>query len=61
MVLAQERAERIITAVLQNIENWQERVLEIEQNTEHGNKIRALSLARDLEMAKISLRRLAGL
>lgn len=61
MVLAQERAERIITAVLQNIENWQERVLEIEENANPGNKIRALSLARDLEMAKLSLRRLAGL
>jgi hypothetical protein len=56
-----ERAERIIVAVLENISNWQERVLEIEQSCPPGSKIHALTLARDLEMAKHSLRRLAGL
>jgi hypothetical protein len=61
--LQAERAERIIVAVLENIGNWQDRVLEIADNAipVTGNKARALSLARDLEMAKHSLRRLAGL
>jgi hypothetical protein len=59
--LQAERAERIIIAVLQNIGNWEDRVLEIEQSCPPGSKILALSLARDLEMAKHSLRRLAGL
>jgi hypothetical protein len=48
-------------AVLQNLENWEQRCLEIADNANPGNKVRALSLARDLEMAKHSLRRLAGL
>lgn len=60
MIFQQEREQRIIRAVLENIDNWQERVLEIEQNANTGNKVRALSLARDLEFAKQSLKRLCG-
>ena len=54
------RAARIVTAVLDNIENWRDRVLEIESHANPGNKVRALALARDLEMARVSLGRLAG-
>jgi hypothetical protein len=57
--LREERARRIIVAVLQNIDNWRERALEIEANCSPGNKARALSLARDLELARLSLCRLA--
>lgn len=35
--------------------------MEIEANANPGNKVRALSLARDLEQARLSLARLAGL
>jgi hypothetical protein len=61
MPLEGARAKRIIIAVLENIGNWEERVLEIEQNASPGNKIRALSLARDMEMCQRSLKRLAEL
>ena len=60
MPFSEERANRVVVAVLANIENWRERALEIEANANPGNKIRALSLARDLEMARLSLCRLAG-
>lgn len=58
-----ERAERIIMAVLANMDNWRERLEEIEEHAiaVTGNKGRALALLRDMQMAKISLRRLAGL
>lgn len=59
MPLRDAYAKRIVCAVLANIDNWRERALEIEQHANVGNKVRALSLARDLEMARLSLKRLA--
>ena len=59
--LQAEKAQRIIIAVLQNIGNWRDRALEIEEHANPGNKILALSLARDLEMCRLSLKRLAGM
>jgi hypothetical protein len=56
-----ERARRIIVAVLENVQNWEQRLVEIEQNANVGNKARALALLRDMEMAKLSLRRLADI
>lgn len=53
------RAQRIVAAILENISNWRERALEIEKHANPGNKVRALSLARDLELARLSLCRLA--
>ena len=47
--------------MLQNIENWSERLREIESFAIPGNKTRILSLIRDIEMAKVSLKRLAGI
>lgn len=59
MPLEGERARRIIVAVLQNVGNWEQRLVEIEQHATPGNKVRALSLLRDLEMFRVSLCRLA--
>jgi hypothetical protein len=63
IAMAPANFERVIRAVLQNIANWEVRLMEIEQTASPatGNKARALSLRRDMEMAKVSLRRLAGL
>jgi hypothetical protein len=55
-----ERVGRIIRAVLENVENWEERIREIEAHAVPGNKIRALSLLRDMEQCRLSLARLAG-
>lgn len=61
--MAPANFERVIRAVLQNIANWEVRLMEIEQTASPatGNKARALSLRRDMEMAKLSLRRVSGL
>ena len=59
MPLEGERARRIITAVLENVGNWEQRLIEIEQHATPGNKVRALSLLRDLAMFRVSLCRLA--
>jgi hypothetical protein len=56
-----ERARRIITATLANISNWEQRLVEIEQNCPVGCKHEALALLRDMTHAKHSLRRLAGI
>lgn len=58
-----DRQDRLIRAVLENIANWEVRLMEIEQAASPvtGNKARAMSLRRDMMMAKVSLRRLAGL
>lgn len=56
-----ERARRIIIAVLQNIENWEQRLIEIEEHAIPGNKARVLALMRDVHFAKVSLCRLANL
>ncbi len=59
--LRNEKARRIVRAVLENIENWESRALEIAEHATPGNKVRALSLARDMEMARLSLTRLTGM
>lgn len=61
MPLEGARAKRIILAVLQNVRNWEERLDEIAEAAipVTGNKARALSLLRDLEMFRVSLCRLA--
>jgi hypothetical protein len=59
--LREEKARRLVKAVLANIDNWTLRIEEIEAHANVGNKARALSLLRDMEMAKISLNRMAGL
>lgn len=61
MPLEGARARRIIVAVLQNVRNWERRLDEIAEAAipATGNKARALSLLRDLEMFRISLCRLA--
>jgi hypothetical protein len=56
-----ERARRIITATLENISNWEQRLVEIEKSCPVGCKHEALALLRDIHHAKISLRRLAGI
>jgi hypothetical protein len=58
-----ERADRVVRAVLENIANWEERLRAIEEAATPitGNKARALSLLRDMEQTKVSLKRLAGL
>ena len=61
MPLEPERAQRIITAVLENVSNWEQRLVEIEEAAIPGNKWRILALMRDMEMAKLSLRRLADM
>lgn len=55
------RAKRLMVAVLQNMENWRERSLEIAEDAHPESRVKALSLARDLEMARISLQRLTGM
>lgn len=62
MPVPAERAERIIKAILANMDNWQERIEEIAVHAVPitGNKARALALLRDMKLAQISLRRLAG-
>jgi hypothetical protein len=55
------RARRIIIAILQNVGNWESRLEEMAEAAipATGNKARALSLLRDMEMFKRSLCRLA--
>jgi hypothetical protein len=59
MPLREAYARRIVCAVLANIDNWRDRCLEIEEHANPGNKVRALSLARDLEQCRVSLQRMA--
>lgn len=61
MPLRDERATRLTRALLANIDDWEARCLEIAEHANPGNKVRALSLARDIGMVRHSLRRLAGL
>lgn len=61
MPLEGARARRIITAVLANISNWQDRLEEIEHHAIPGNKGRVLELMRDVAYAKVSLCRLAAM
>lgn len=53
-----ERAARVIQAVLENMQNWQDRALHIADNCPAGTKHDALALGRDLHMARCSLIRL---
>lgn len=59
MPLEGARAKRIIVAVLENMNNWQDRLAEIEAHAIPGNKARVLALMRDMRMAHLSLCRLA--
>jgi hypothetical protein len=56
-----ERARRIIVATLENVSNWEQRLVEIERRCPVGSKHEVLALLRDMEMAKLSLRRLADI
>lgn len=59
----EERARRIIEAILANLDTWTEQALEIADHAHVStdNKRRGLHLAKSLAQAKASLRRLAGL
>jgi hypothetical protein len=54
-----ERARRIITAILANVQNWEQRLIELEAVAIPGNKARILALMRDIRMFRVSLCRLA--
>jgi hypothetical protein len=56
-----ERARRIIVATLENVSNWEQRLIEIEQRCPVGSKHEVLALLLDMKHAKTSLRRLSGL
>lgn len=58
MPLREEKAQRLTQALLANVENWQRRALEISDCCPVGCKADALSLARDIEAARVSLMRL---
>lgn len=59
MALEGERARRIIAAILANVRNWEQRLIELEAVAIPGNKARILALMRDIEMFRVSLCRLA--
>lgn len=61
MPFRDEKARRVILAVLENIANWEARAEAIADNCPPGCKREALSLAKDLANAQVSLRRLAGI
>jgi hypothetical protein len=58
-----ERADRLVAALLANLNDWIARTDEIATNAipVTGNLGRAVSLSRDMQQCKASLRRLAGL
>jgi hypothetical protein len=60
--LRNEKAQRLVRAVLENVQDWESRALEIADAAlpVTGNKARALSLARDMEQCRLSLTRLAA-
>lgn len=58
MPFRDEKARRVILAVLENIANWEARAEAIADNCPPGCKHDALSLAKDLEQARLSLERL---
>lgn len=59
----EEKADRLITAVLNSIDTWIQQVVEIESAAVPftGNKARALHLQRSMLTAKQTLRNIAGL
>lgn len=59
MPLEGERARRIIAAILANVGNWEQRLIELEAVAIPGNKARILALMRDIKMFRVSLCRLA--
>jgi hypothetical protein len=61
VTLEDARAKRIIVAVLQNIQNWESRVMDAERTAAPGSKYGLLALARDMEFARRSLCRLSGM
>jgi hypothetical protein len=58
MPLRETRARRIVHAVLENMDDWMERLREVEAHANPGNKIRSLELLRDMERCRQGLRRL---
>lgn len=54
------KCERVISAVLANIDQWIESLVEIEHFANPGNKVRTLHLIRNMTMAKIALQRIAS-
>lgn len=60
MPIASARADRVVRAVLHNLDDWMGRLREIEENATPGNKVRLLALLRDMEQSRVGLRRLAG-
>jgi hypothetical protein len=56
--LRDAKAARLTRAILANIENWERRVLELADAVPPGQKAPALHLAKDIEMARLSLIRL---
>lgn len=61
--LAPEKLARILRATLASIDGWRERAIEIAEAAvpATGNRARALSLAKDMELARLALRRIAGM
>jgi len=59
----EEKADRLITAVLNSLDTWIQQVVEIESAAIPftGNKQRALHLQRSMLAAKQTLRNIAGL
>lgn len=55
------QAERVVSATLENLGDWERRLEEIERAAAPGNKSRVLALLRDVVQVRASLRRLAGL
>ena len=56
--LRNEKARRLVQAVLENVADWEVRCLEIAEHEPPGNKSRALSLARDMEQCRVTLTRM---
>lgn len=52
-------AQRLITAVLANLDAWIEAIEEIERNANPGNKIRALHLVRNMYQCRLALQKIA--
>jgi hypothetical protein len=57
--LREAKAQRIIQAVLANMDNWKLRAEALAETMPTGSKHEALALAKDLTMAQHSLKRLA--
>lgn len=52
--------DRLVVALLSNLDVWIEDLAEIERNANPGNKVRVLHLQRNMLQCKISLQRILG-